>query len=169
MRAKARRKIEATTSWPVFAILRCAWIRWTRRRRNWKNAAGNFLKRHVRRRAADGFYFLRIAKGIYFTSPSVPKIGSRKQSFFLRADEENRDVRAMADFVDGAAVKNVAEKAVAVAGHGYQLAIFLLGDLDNFRRWISERQCCGNGESLLAQMSGGLFQIRPVAFHFFGF
>ncbi len=29
----------ATTSWPAFGTSRCAWTRWTRRKRNWKSAA----------------------------------------------------------------------------------------------------------------------------------
>ncbi len=38
-RARRRRKTAATTSSPVSGTSRCAWIRLTRRRRNWKSAA----------------------------------------------------------------------------------------------------------------------------------
>ena len=88
--------------------------------------------------------------------------------FFLRADDENRDGGLVAHLGDGAAVKNIAEQPVAVAGHGDQIAMFAFGDLEDFRRRIAERQHGFNGKSVAAKLAGDFFQILAVVFHFLG-
>ena len=74
----------------------------------------------------------------------------------------------MADFGDGAAVEKVAEQAVAVSGHGNQIAMFAFGGFEYFRRWVAQRQHGFNGKSVAAKLAGHLFQIRAVVFHFLG-
>ena len=85
------------------------------------------------------------------------------------ADEEDGDVGAMPDFVDGAAEEEVAEQTVAVCGHGNEVALFTDGGAQNFCGRVTQGEAGGYVQSLDAQLSCGGFQILAVGLHFFGF
>jgi hypothetical protein len=76
----------------------------------------------------------------------------------------------MADFVDGAAEEDVAEEAVAVGGHGDEVAVLVAGGVDDLGGRISAGEFHGNESySASAEFGGGFIEILAVAAHFFGF
>ena len=105
-------------------------------------------------------HFVERPKDSQLNSAGVPpaffiqksQAGSLRYFVFSARTRKIGIVRAVADFGDGAAVKNVAEKTVAVAGHGDQFTFFGFGHFHNFRRRIAQRQFRLNGEAFLAQM-----------------
>jgi len=58
----------------------------------------------------------------------------------------------VADFVDGAAENEVADKPMAVRRHRNQVAMFAFRGFDDFARRISEGEVGRDFESALAQM-----------------
>lgn len=88
---------------------------------------------------------------------------------FFDADDEDGDGGFVADLGDGAAVKDVAEPAVAMAGHGDEVAFFGGGDFEDFGGGIAEGEDGGDGEALVAEVGGDVFEVLAVVFHFLGF
>jgi hypothetical protein len=69
-------------------------------------------------------------------------------------------------FVNGAAVKNIAEQTMAVRRHGNQIAMFIVSSFQNTGRGISEREMRCDAQAAVPQSLGRSFEIRAVVFHF---
>jgi len=88
---------------------------------------------------------------------------------FFRPHQQDRNGGAMPDFMNGAAENKVAQKAMAVSGHGNQIAMFPFRGLDDFPRRIAECQMGRYVQACGTQVRGGLFEIFPVDAHFLRF
>ena len=75
----------------------------------------------------------------------------------------------MTDLGDGAAVKQISKKPMAMAGHGDEVTFFSGGYLQDFSGWIAHRQQCVYHQFLGAKFSSNFFQIGTVFLDLLGF
>src|SRR5262249_9730212 len=89
--------------------------------------------------------------------------------FFRRTHEQYWDAGAMPDVMNGAAEDEVANQAMAVAGHGDQGATLGFSNLDDFLRRISQCQLRSGRQALLAKTCRDFFEVGAVILHLLGF
>jgi hypothetical protein len=92
----------------------------------------------------------------------------QRELFGSGADEEDGDGGLMADFVDGAAENEVAHQAVAVRGHGDQVAMLLTRDAQNLGGGVSQGEMRHGAQAEGVQGGGFFVQVGLVLFHFLG-
>jgi hypothetical protein len=102
-------------------------------------------------------------------------IGSSPRSLLEALDSfdswnnKERDGRVVANGFDGAAVDHIADKFVAVSGHGDQVAMFGFGNFDDFHSRFAHGQFEFDADAASAQIDSGAIQIAAIAFHFVRF
>ena len=75
-------------------------------------------------------------------------------------------MRFVANDVNGAAQNQIADEAVSMRGHRDQITVLGLGELDDFRRRITERQMHRHGNPRSAEFPGAFVEVAAVGEHF---
>src|SRR5450759_5786603 len=90
---------------------------------------------------------------------------TRVRSLLAGANEQNWYCRTMSNFLDRAAMNQVADEPVTVAGHRDEAALFTFGDLANLLGRVAQREERVHRQSLGAQLRRDPLEIGAVGLH----